>query len=213
MTKRAKVIAIAQQKGGSGKTTIAAHLAIALLQKGNKVAIIDIDPQESLTAWYRAREAKLGSGYGGLHLSTKSGWRVQNEILALDEYDYIIIDSPPHNASDTKNALRDASLVLIPLQPSPTDLWATESTISFCKENDINYGVVVNRVTPNSKLLQTITKGLSKVLKNKLGNRVAFASAMMDGRCVTETQPSSSGSQEVKALLNEVIKLLSKNAK
>jgi len=212
MGRIAKVIAIAQQKGGSGKTTIAAHLSIALLQKGNKVAIIDIDPQGSLTAWYKAREAKLGAGYGGLHLSTKSGWRVQNEILALEEYDYIIIDSPPHDASDTKNALRDANLVLIPLQPSPTDLWATESTINFCKENNVNYGIVINRATPNSKLLQTITKGLPKILKSIIGNRVAFASSMMDGRCVTETQPTSQGSQEIKALLNEVIKLINKAA-
>lgn len=205
MSSKAKIIVVAQQKGGTGKTTIAAHIAITLLQLGNKVAVVDIDPQASLSQWYKMREAKLGAGYGGLHLSTKAGWRLQSEIMMLQKFDFIIVDSPPHNASDTKTALRDAHLVLIPLQPSPTDLWATEATINFCNNNNIPFCIVMNRVTPNSKILDRITENLPHILSTKIGNRVAFASAMMDGQCVTETQPSSQASLEMKALLNELL--------
>src|SRR5688572_26880668 len=91
----AKVITVAQQKGGAGKTTVAAHIAVALSQKGNRVAIIDIDPQGSLGYWHRVREERFGEGYTGLIFNSLSGWRVGSEISRLRrQCDYIIIDSP-----------------------------------------------------------------------------------------------------------------------
>ena len=92
-----KVITIAQQKGGAGKTTIAAHLATAFSQRGKRTAIIDIDPQASLGTWHRFREEKFGEDYTGLTCITSNGFKLKSEIAALEgEVDVIIVDSPPH---------------------------------------------------------------------------------------------------------------------
>jgi chromosome partitioning protein len=120
------IITIAQQKGGAGKTTIAAHLGVALAQKRNRVAVIDIDPQGSLKHWYNIRAEKFGEEYTGIYFSATAGWKINSEIMSLKRnYDFIIIDSPPHTETDAKSVMRVADLVIVPVQPSPTDLWAT----------------------------------------------------------------------------------------
>lgn len=204
-----KVITIAQQKGGAGKTTIAAHLAVALSQRGKRVAVIDIDPQGSLTAWHKIRESRLGEGYTGLTFLAVSGWRVSSEITTLKRsHDVIIVDSPPHTETEAKTAIRAADVLIVPVQPSPTDLWATKATLDLAAKERIPAYVLLNRVNPNSKMLQAITKELPGQLKNQLGNRVVFASAILEGKCVTETAPNSPAAQEVKALTQEISRVL-----
>lgn len=203
------VITIAQQKGGAGKTTVAAHLAVVFAQQNKRVAVLDIDPQASLTQWHQERANRFGEEFTGLNFQTVSGWRVQNAINALKEdHDIIIIDSPPHTDTDAKVAIRAANLVVIPVQPSPTDLWATQATIDLAEREQVNVCVLLNRVSPNAKLAATISRKLQHLLKSTLGNRVAFAASIMEGRCVTETAPSSAAAQEVKALAQEVGKKL-----
>ncbi len=204
-----KIITIAQQKGGAGKTTIAAHLAVAFSQRGKRVAVIDIDPQGSLTQWHKIREQKFGEGFTGLNFSSISGWRLPNEIDRVKgDVDIIIIDSPPHTQTETKTAIRAADFVIIPAQPSPTDLWATAETIKLVTEERIPHRILLNRAVLNSKLLKDIEKEFSDVLASKIGNRISFASSMMEGRTVTETLPSSAASEEIKAILREVSAML-----
>jgi chromosome partitioning protein len=205
----AKVITIAQQKGGAGKTTVAAHLAVALSQKGNRVAIVDIDPQGSLTHWHRIREEKLGEGYTGLSFNALSGWRVGSEVSRLrKQVDFIVIDSPPHTETEARTAIRAADLLIIPVQPSPTDLWATKATLELAKAEKIPVKVVLNRVTANSKLALKIAEQLPELAKTTLGSRVLFASSLMEGRTATEIDPNSHAAQEVKALVKEILKLV-----
>ncbi len=202
----AKVITIAQQKGGAGKTTVAAHIAVALSQKGNRVAIIDIDPQGSLGCWHSIREERFGEGYTGLIFNSFSGWRVASEISRLrKQCDYIIVDSPPHTETEARTAIRSADLVVIPVQPSPTDLWATKATLELAKAEKVPVRVVMNRVAANSRLAQTIAAELPELTKATLGNRVLFAAALMEGRCATEVDPSSVAAHEVKELLKEIL--------
>ena len=204
-----KIITIAQQKGGAGKTTVAAHLAIAWSQRGKRVAIVDIDPQGSLTQWHKLREERFGEGYTGVTFATLSGWRVGSEVARLRRnHDYIIIDSPPHTETEARTAIRNADFIIVPVQPSPTDLWATKATLDLAKAENIPVRVVLNRVSANSKLAQTISAELPDLAKSTLGNRVLFASSLMDGRSATETAPGSPAALEVKALAEEIAKLL-----
>src|SRR3546814_48057 len=132
----ARIVTVAQQKGGAGKTTVAAHLAVAWAEAGRSVAVVDIDPQGSLSAWWAMREemgipAPHGArGRGGLSVHRITGWRTANEVdkLARD-HDVVVIDSPPHAETEAKIAVRSAHLVVVPLQPSPMDFWATRATL------------------------------------------------------------------------------------
>lgn len=210
-----KVITIAQQKGGAGKTTLAAHLAVAWSQRGKRVAIIDIDPQGSLTQWHKLREQRFGEGYTGLTFATLSGWRVGSEVARLRRnHDIIIIDSPPHTETEARTAIRNADFILVPVQPSPTDVWATKATLDLAKAENIPLRVVLNRVASHSKLAQTIAADLPDLAKTTLGNRVLFAAALMEGRCATEVAPASPAALEIKLLaeeVNRILKTLDKN--
>ncbi len=205
----AKVITVAQQKGGAGKTTVAAHIAVALSQKANRVAVIDIDPQGSLTYWHKVREERFGEGYTGLTFSSVSGWRVAGEVSRLSKtHDFFIIDSPPHTETEARTAIRSADLIIIPVQPSPTDLWATKATLELAKHERTPVRVVLNRVPANSRLAQTIADELPELAETTLGNRVAFAASLMEGRCATEVDPSSAAAQEVKSLVKEILAIV-----
>jgi chromosome partitioning protein len=204
-----KVITIAQQKGGAGKTTVAAHLAVALSQKGRRVAVIDIDPQGSLTQWHSIREKRFGEGYTGLTFAALSGWRVGGEVSRLKrQHDFIIIDSPPHTETEARTAIRQADLILIPVQPSPTDLWATKATLDLAVAEKIPVRVILNRFSAHSRLAQQIAGELSHLAKSSFGNRVLFPASLIEGRCATEADPTSQAAGEVKALVKEVLDLV-----
>lgn len=208
----ARIITVAQQKGGAGKTTMAAHLAVAWAASGRrKVAIIDTDPQGSLTQWHNVREERLGDEASNLTFSAISGWRVRSEIDRLKHtHDLVIIDSPPHTDAEARTAIRAADLVVIPLQPSPMDVWATSATIQICKQERVPVKMVLNRVHPQAKLTEAISGDMIGLTANRFGNRVIFAGSMMQGYGVTEAQPNSIAAEEVRALAQEIITYLNK---
>src|ERR1700732_4974466 len=120
----ATVIAIAQHKGGSGKTTLAAHLAVTWASVGRVVALIDTDPQASLARWHQRREDRLGRGGTGLRFAAVSSWRAAGEVARQARENEIVLLDSPANAEAARAAIRTADLVLIPVQPSPVDVWA-----------------------------------------------------------------------------------------
>ena len=200
----ARVITVAQQKGGAGKTTLAAHLAVAWASSKRRVAIVDTDPQGSLTQWFKVRESVLGDA-SGLTFAAISGWRVRSEIDRLKHtHDMIIIDSPPHTDAEARTAIRAADLVVIPLQPSPMDVWATSATIQICKQEKVPVKMVLNRVHPQAKLTEAISGEMVGLSSNRFGNRVIFAGALMHGLGVTEADSSSIAADEVRALAKEI---------
>ena len=206
-----KIIAISQQKGGAGKSTIAASLAIAMRQKGLRVAVLDIDPQESLTSWYNARKKFVGKeGPDITFVSLSSLWGLRIEIeRTKNSHDIVIIDCPPHTKSEAKTAVKEADIVLIPMQPSPADLWATTSTLELALRENGNTFVILNRVTYGTNIAKQFMEDLptSHVISS-IGNRVCFASSMSEGRTVTETEPYGKAAKEINELTDKVLEKL-----
>ena len=202
----AVVITVAQQKGGAGKTTLAANLAAALAPR-RRVALLDIDPQHSLARWHALR-AQRGNAEK-IHLSDVSGWRLSGELDRLRQsHDGLIVDSPPQIDTDAKLAVRVADLVLIPVQPSPPDLWAAEGTLKLAADEKRAARLVLNRAPATGKLRQTVEAEIRRrgalLLAATLGNRTGFAIAFAQGLGITETAPKSVAAAELRALLAEI---------
>lgn len=202
----AQVITIAQQKGGAGKTTLAAHLGVILSEYGLKVAMLDVDPQGSLTHWYKIRESVDQSELAPLTFVSCTGVRISSEIARLKKtHDFIIIDSPPHADTEARNAIRYANLVIIPMQPSPLDLWATQATLKMAKQERVAVKMVLNRVNPQAKLSQRMQTEMKELSLSLFGNRVAFADALLAGKGVTEKAYASAAAKEIEALAEELL--------
>jgi chromosome partitioning protein len=205
----AQIITIAQQKGGAGKTTLAAQLAIVWARQGKRLALLDIDPQGSLAAWAELRKARLGDAGLGFEFAALSGWRGGEWIeRRAREADIVVVDSPPHAELETRIALRAAGLVLVPLQPSPLDLWSSAMTFRLAREESRPILAVLNRVPARSNLTDTIAGDLTRDGIRRaaatLGSRVAFAQAMAQGRGVVETAPAGIAAAEITALAAEI---------
>ena len=207
-----QVITIAQQKGGTGKTTLTIHLAIACLQQGKSVAVIDLDPQASLTRWHRHRVAGFGESEGLTHRQT-SGWRVAAELDSLRrDHDLVLLDNPPHAETDLKIAIRGADLLLVPVQLSPADLWAMQATIDLGRAERKDALLVYNRVPPRGRSSQEVRDRIEKsdveVASTQLGNRIAYSASLMSGLGVTEFAPRSTAAAEITDLASELIERL-----
>ncbi len=206
-----RILTVAQQKGGSGKTTLAAHLAVALAkQSGEPVAILDVDPQGSLGTWYEAREDSLGEDDTGLEFRTASGWGARREARSLAKsHGFVVVDTPPKTDSDARPAIEAADFVIVPIQPTPVDLWATSETLNLAAREGTSAFLVLNRVPARASLTGEMTDAISncgfEALTARLGNRTLFASAMGKGRAVTEEAPSSKAAEEVDLLIRELV--------
>ena len=205
------VITVAQQKGGAGKSTLACNFAVAFAKIGSKVAIIDTDPQQTITNWNKIREKNNSINKIDINVSSSNGWKVNNEISKLHKFDIVIIDSPPHMETETKSAIRAANLVIVPCQPSPNDLWATESTLEIIKKENKNMILILNRCSHNSKLLKQVESHFAKnIVKYSISNRVAFATSMMAGLTIIETEANLAVTNEIlqiaKTLYNNIPK-------
>jgi len=203
------VITIAQRKGGTGKTTLAAQLAVTWAQSGAQVAVLDIDPQGSLAAWVELRRARLGANAVGFDFAALPGWRAASWIEEqARRTDLIVIDNPPHAETEAQIAVRAAGLVIIPVQPSPLDLWATEATLKMVRDERRRALVVLNRVPPRSTLTDHVAAELARsgapVAATRIGNRIALVRAMMSGLGVVESEGASQAAAEITAFADEV---------
>ena len=208
-----KVITVAQQKGGSGKTTLAANLATSFLLKYKlTTSILDTDPQGSLGKWFMTRNERLKKD-NNIELKTASLWGAQYEAKTLKEkHDVVIIDTPPKIDADGRPAIQIADLVIIPISPSQVDFWATESIIDLAKREKKEILIVINRANTKSKLIKDADKfikqmGVSKA-KTIIGNRQIFVSSMGIGLTAIEKQKTGKGSVEINSLVAEIYQKL-----
>lgn len=204
-----QVITIAQQKGGSGKTTLTANLAVAALQLGKRVAVIDSDPQGSLGHWAMAR---FENATPDLKFATASAWGVAFECGQLQsEYDLVLVDTPPKIDADLRPALRASDLVLVPVSASQVDLWATDGVLELARREGRPVLTVMNRAKRNTRVAAEIAAQLSgmdvEMATTVMANRVLYAETMGQGRSVLEVQKTGPAALEFKALAAEVFGL------
>ena len=205
-----KVITICQQKGGTGKTTLAVHLALAFAKLHNlKIAIIDTDPQGSLGKWFVVRSEKKVSNEN-LTFKTASLWGAQYESKALKkDHDIVIIDTPPKIESDARPSIEAADLVLIPMTPSHVDFWATEAIIDIAKKANKKIFVQINRANERSKLVKKTHEYINtinvKSTNTLIGHRQIYASSMGEGKTAIEKQKKSNAVEEIKKLSEQIL--------
>lgn len=204
-----RIITIAQQKGGSGKTTVAVNLAVALRGRGHSVALIDTDPQGSLGRWFIERLERKGEDEA-LDFSTSSAWGASYESEKLKKrFDFVIIDTPPKIDSDLRPALRVADLVMVPVATSHVDLWATEGVLDLARREKAEALIVLNRTRPNTRLGAEIAAKATElgatVAGAQLANRVAYAESLGYGLGAIESAKQSAARTEIAALTDEVL--------
>ncbi len=208
----ARIVAVAQRKGGAGKTTLVAQLGVAWARQGLRVALLDVDPQGSLAAWANVRQSG-GRGPAPLIVAVQ-GWKLGVEIDRLrNAYDLLIIDTPPHAETDARVAIRAADLMVVPLQPSPMDLWATGATLELAKQEKRRPLLVLNRLPARSNMIafshDRIAREGLPLAAVALGNRTAYVASMAEGAGVSETEPHGPAAQEIDALTAEIASLIS----
>ena len=206
------IISFSSLKGGSGKTTLAVHLAHAIALAKKRVLLADADPQGSAQGWASARDDKppfpvIGMARNTLH-------RDLPELL--QDYDHCVIDTPPRVSALARTAILAADLVLIPVQPSSYDIWAASETVNIIEEAqgfkpELKAAFVINRRIVNTAIGRDVEEALADyqfpTLKSTVGQRVVFAESSA-GYSVMELAPSSAATTEVKKLSQEVLKMM-----
>ncbi len=207
------IISLLNQKGGVGKTTLSINIASALAMGGNKVLLIDGDPQGSALDWAATRKEKPIINVVGISKNT-----IHKELPMLSEsYDHVVIDGPPRVYDVARSAIVASDLVIIPIQPSPYDVWASQEIVDLIKEvnstiseyKTIEATFLLNRVIKNTAIgrdaLETLEAFSFPVMKSQIHQRVIFAETASKGSSVVEDDPDSIGGKEIIAVTKEIL--------
>ena len=195
-----KTIAIVSQKGGSGKTTMALHLAVASARAGRNTAVIDLDPQASAANWADRRRAELP-----VVLSAHAR-RLPHEIRRVKETggEMLYLDTAPHSDSAALEAAAACDLVLIPCRPAILDLEAITNTLAFLRTTGKPVAVVLNAVAPTGQDAALAEEALAahqvETCPARLGRRIAFARALVTGQTAQEFEPGGKAAREIDRL-------------
>jgi len=203
------IVGILNQKGGAGKTTISVNIARCLQQEGQKVLVVDSDPQGSTRDWHAASNGELITVIG-LDRPTLS-----KDIKSIDNgYDWIIIDGAPQLAEMAVAAIKCSDIVLIPVQPSPYDIWATEDLVDVIKaRQQVTDGYpktafVISRQIKNTNLGKEVRDVLIgyelPVFKNGTFQRIVYAKSAANGSTVLDAEPNGEAANEIRQLISEL---------
>jgi chromosome partitioning protein len=204
------ILGVLNQKGGVGKSTISVNLAAIYARNGQRVLLVDADPQGSAMAWSAARALPplfpvIGGAKPTLHKDMPE--------LARD-YDVVVIDGAPRVNELGKSAIMASDLVLIPIQPSPYDVWASAEIVHLVREaqvfkESLKVVFVVNRKIANTAIGRDVSTALAEfgvpVLPVALHQRVLYAESAAQGLAVFEVSSNSDAARETDALAEAII--------
>jgi len=207
------IVGVLNQKGGVGKTTLSVNLAASLSRTGARVLLVDADPQGSALDWAAARESEPLFSVVGFPRPT-----IHKEIATLGQgYDHIVIDGPPRVTDLARSAIMASDVVLIPVQPSPYDIWAADEVVKLIEEARIYKEMlksvfVVNRKISNTAIGRDVGDALATypvhVLSASITQRVVFAEAVAQGQAVHEIDPDGPAATEIEAVKTELMEFV-----
>ena len=207
-----KTLVINSQKGGSGKTTLCAHLAVAAELAGDgPVCIIDTDPQGTLSTWHEQRAAEVPMRGEVSLAELPQGLK----LLAEHGVRYCLIDTAPTRTDENLALFQLADLVLVPIRPSPSDLWAVSATVGLLKAAGTPFLFVLNQTKTNAGITAQAAAALSghgRVAEAFIADRVPYAAAMTDGRTAIELAPRGPAAEETLALWTHIKRSLPASA-
>src|SRR5215207_1512531 len=196
-----RTIALVNQKGGCGKTTVALHLAAAFWQRGENVLVLDLDPQASAAEWHDVREAPLP------HVESVQPARLAKVVDHAREIatGVLILDTAPHSEAAALEAARCADLVLVPCQPSIMDLRAMRKTVDLLKLVKAPAFAVLNSVPPHGTVADEAAEMIETTLRIpvcpiRLGDRVAYNRCLITGQVAQEYEPAGKAAREIEQL-------------
>lgn len=206
------VIAVLNQKGGSGKTTIATHLARCLQLDGKEVLLVDSDPQGSARDWAAVREDQPVTVVG-IDRPT-----IERDLKNVAKKDLVVIDGAPQAADLAVSAIKAATFILIPVQPSPYDIWATADLVDLVKQRieltdgKLQAAFVVSRAIKGTKIGAEVNEALAgyglPVLQSRITQRVSYPGTAAAGSTVLDAEPDSEAAKEIRALADEILQKL-----
>lgn len=206
------IIALLNQKGGVGKTTLAMHLAAELTDLHREVMVVDADPQGSALDWAQARQkAGLPRLFGVVGLARETLHQEVPEIAR--SVHHVVIDGPPRVTALARSAILAADLVLIPVQPSPYDVWACSEIVRLIQEATLykpklRAAFVISRKVVRTVIGREVASALEQfdvpVLQSSIGQRIAFAESAINGQLVRELDRLSTARVEVESLAKEI---------
>jgi chromosome partitioning protein len=207
-----KVIAVLNQKGGSGKTTVATHLARALQLQGSSVLLVDSDPQGSARDW-----AAVNEEHPVLVVGMERPNILTRDVKRIADRDFVIIDGAPQLTELAVAAVKASDFVLIPVQPSPYDIWATADLVELVKDRiEITDGALkaaflVNRVITGTRIGKEIHSVLDgyglPVLKSFVTQRLIFAESARNGQTAMDVLPGGAAALEIKNFVAETLQI------
>lgn len=202
-----KTIAIVSQKGGSGKTTVAVHLAVCAELARKSAAIIDLDPQASALEWYSRRDAEAPE----VITSTPEQLPAMLERAKENGAGLVIIDTAPHSDRAAVVAATHADLVLIPCRPSAFDVAAIGTTLNLLRLAEVmnRAAILLNAAPPRGPLTDAAEAGLSEivpVISVRLHHRAAYSHAINSGNSVEEYEPNGKAAEEIRELYKWIMK-------
>lgn len=208
-----KVISVLNQKGGSGKTTIATHLAREIQRRGHEVLLVDSDPQGSARDWASVNEEHPVTVVG-IDRPT-----IDRDLKKIAKgFDFVIIDGAPQIAEISISSIKVSDLVVIPVQPSPYDIWATSDLVDVIKQRieitdgALKAGFLVSRAIHGTKIGDEVSQALAEyelpIFKSKIHQRVVFPNSAAVGSTVMDIEPNGLAASEIAAFVDEIINIL-----